>query len=297
MCSALTQAFGACAARFDIHVSIVSSDFTVTALRWSGVPVYREALDLVIPTGRWSVVAPGSGWTLYARAAEFADCRSFTPPPGTAALCDRTPPSRRQGPGYYLWLGGPAHAAFGLPDAHDHQVRAFAIAAIIHQPLDFLGVAGTDLVRYVVPDFGRIRSEDYVGPDGVAFPPGKPGQDPQARQAASAYYGPVHPQPTGAAEGLRSYQSVMRVAGWELLAFLAIGIGGAFAARGRVRWALILLLGISFQLLLTPALTHAEWRYAVPVEGPIACAAAVGAWLLAERLLARRRLSGQSISE
>lgn len=38
-----------------------TADFTVAALRWSGVPVYREGLQLVIPTGRWSIVEACSG--------------------------------------------------------------------------------------------------------------------------------------------------------------------------------------------------------------------------------------------
>jgi len=38
-----------------------TANFTVSALRVSGVPVYREGLQLVIPTGRWSVVEACSG--------------------------------------------------------------------------------------------------------------------------------------------------------------------------------------------------------------------------------------------
>ena len=38
-----------------------TADFTVTALRWSGVPVYREANRFVIPSGTWSVVEACSG--------------------------------------------------------------------------------------------------------------------------------------------------------------------------------------------------------------------------------------------
>ena len=32
-----------------------TADFTVSALRWSGVPVYREANMFIIPSGAWSV--------------------------------------------------------------------------------------------------------------------------------------------------------------------------------------------------------------------------------------------------
>lgn len=38
-----------------------TADATVTALRWSGVPVYREGLHFMVPTGRWSVVEACSG--------------------------------------------------------------------------------------------------------------------------------------------------------------------------------------------------------------------------------------------
>lgn len=38
-----------------------TADFTVEAVRLSGVPVYREGLNFVIPTGSWSVVEACSG--------------------------------------------------------------------------------------------------------------------------------------------------------------------------------------------------------------------------------------------
>jgi exosortase A len=38
-----------------------TADFTVFALRLSGIPVYREGLQFVIPTGNWSVIEACSG--------------------------------------------------------------------------------------------------------------------------------------------------------------------------------------------------------------------------------------------
>jgi exosortase A len=38
-----------------------TADFTVLALRFSGIPVYREGLQFVIPSGTWSVVEACSG--------------------------------------------------------------------------------------------------------------------------------------------------------------------------------------------------------------------------------------------
>lgn len=39
----------------------LTADFTVVALRLTGIPVYREGLQFVIPSGRWSVVEACSG--------------------------------------------------------------------------------------------------------------------------------------------------------------------------------------------------------------------------------------------
>lgn len=38
-----------------------TADFTVAALRMSGIPVYREGLQFVIPSGQWSVIETCSG--------------------------------------------------------------------------------------------------------------------------------------------------------------------------------------------------------------------------------------------
>jgi exosortase A len=38
-----------------------TADFTVASIRWSGVPVYREANHFTLPTGNWSIVEACSG--------------------------------------------------------------------------------------------------------------------------------------------------------------------------------------------------------------------------------------------
>jgi exosortase A len=38
-----------------------TADFTTLAVKWSGVPIFREGNEFVIPSGRWSVVAGCSG--------------------------------------------------------------------------------------------------------------------------------------------------------------------------------------------------------------------------------------------
>jgi hypothetical protein len=234
-------------------------------------------------TGRWSVLPEGSQWILYARAAEFADCRKFTPPPGTKVLCESTPPSKRPGPGFYLYLGGPARAAFGGPEFHGDRVIAFARAAITHQPLDYLELVWTDAIRYVAPKAGPRRNHDFGEPGRLAFPAGTPSVDSAVEREAAAYYRPFK-RPSGSpAHGLSQYQKVFRVNGVVLLAFLVLGVAGAASSGTRLRWGIGLLLAIGLELVLVPPLTHAEWRYAVPAEGLAAAAAAAGAWAVARR--------------
>ncbi|MBS0610657.1 MAG: exosortase A [Proteobacteria bacterium] len=43
------------------RLMVWTADFTVLALRWSGIPVYREGQQFVIPSGTWSVVEACSG--------------------------------------------------------------------------------------------------------------------------------------------------------------------------------------------------------------------------------------------
>jgi hypothetical protein len=92
----------------------------------------------------------------------------------------------------------------------------------------------------------------------------------------------------GAADGLHDYQSVMRISGVMLLLMLVVGVVGAVITAGRERWGMVLTLGIGLELLLVPTLTHAEWGYAVPAEGPIAVAAAAGFLAIGRRFAQRR---------
>lgn len=43
------------------QLMVWTADFTIAALRFSGIPVYREGLQFIIPSGSWSVVEACSG--------------------------------------------------------------------------------------------------------------------------------------------------------------------------------------------------------------------------------------------
>ena len=103
-----------------------------------------------------------SGRVLYARAAMFADCSRLSPPAGTAVLCETTPASQRGSFNQYV-TGFPDHGhavtttmrsispawrVFGPPPAGNQKLLAFGLAAIIHQPLDYLSHVANDFHYY-----------------------------------------------------------------------------------------------------------------------------------------------------
>ena len=62
-----------------------TADFTVKALQVTGIPVYREGLQFVIPTGNWSVVEACSG-VRYRRPRRHAVDPDNDGPPGDYPL-------------------------------------------------------------------------------------------------------------------------------------------------------------------------------------------------------------------
>ncbi len=243
-------------------------------------------------TSRWAPVADGSGWILYSRVAQFADCSKFNPPRGTRVLCETSRPASRPGQLYYEWLGGPARRAFGDPPKHDAKLAAFARAAILHQPLDYLHTVGDDLRRYFDPAASVTRLGGGADADAITFLRERPRLDSEVVREAHAYYAGFTPRTGDGAHLLSDYQRAVRVHGPLLLLLIALGLAGLWAARERVRWALVLLVGLGAYLLVFPVATVLyEWRFAIPGLGALAAAGALGGWALTERVRERRRSS------
>ena len=240
-------------------------------------------------TGRWAPVADGGGWILYSRVAQFADCKKFDPPRGTRVLCENTPPGSRPGQLYYEWLGGPARRAFGDPPRHDATLRAFALAAIEHQPVDYLHTVGDDFRRFFDPSARVERLGGGADADAFTFLREVPRYDSEVLREAHAYYAAFTPRVGDGARLLSSYQRAIRVHGPLLMLFVALALAGIWAARGRMRWALVLLVGLALYLLLFPvATTLYEWRFGIPGLGAVAAGGAIGGWSLAQRARDRR---------
>jgi hypothetical protein len=237
------------------------------------------ALNLAA-SGRFELT-PATGWHLYARVGRFADCRRFTPPPGTRGLCESVPPAARGwGPDFYLYTpGSPGRRLFGHIGSHDGALAAFAFQAILHQPADFVGAVWIDVRRYFVPS---LRPHGwYIGWD----------LDPQLqwnRSPGHAFTRDVHTQlvrffdpfvPRRNGQLLAVLSDYGRVFGFGavlLTLCTLLTLAGLFVGPRPCRAGVLLLGGGGLVQLLVPTVSVLYMgRYLVPVAGLIAGSAAI----------------------
>jgi Dolichyl-phosphate-mannose-protein mannosyltransferase len=221
-------------------------------------------------------LSQASGWGLYARAGQFADCTRFRPPAGTRRLCQTTPPARRPGTDFYFWSPhSPAQRAFGKPPAGDRLVGAFAHAAIERQPLDYLGTVAVDFARYVAPEFRRRprageTQEQYLEqaqrPTELRFLLGE----------LRSFYVDVPAARRGDARLTIAYVRAFQVRGPLMALLLALALAAPLTARGERRTAALALAATAYVLLLVPVATQVyDARYALAALGPLSAAAAL----------------------
>jgi hypothetical protein len=228
---------------------------------------------------------------LYARTMTFADCNRFTPPAGTAGLCDPRPPSLRPGPFYYSSdADSPPVRAFGplvlLRPAQDKQIRAFAVRAIVHQPFDYVRDVGTDLTRLWSSQHNPLRSGlTYTAwrEELVRTP------EPNLTELVRRWYSTgTQAVRAGSLDAMRRYEEQTRLEGPRLFLLILLALAGVPFARGRRLAAGILLIGVSVATIVAPvAFGFFDARYPVPGYGPLAAAGAIGAATLTELVRAR----------
>lgn len=238
------------------------------------------------------------GLALYGRVGQFADCSQFIPPPGTRVLCVTTPEGEREGP--FWWTFSPESPlrekfAFDIDNQHQQdQLAEFGRDAIIHQPLAYARAVLSDFVRFFAPEVGEPRPEDGVVPRYMSFGSANgvnqawtPHE--MAEKVDEAYSG------VGSGEAgrfvrtmLGSYQAIFRVDGIILLALILLNAVGAICTRGprRAAAALFFFVG-AYLILVAPATSSYDARYAIPPADFFAAGAAFG--LLALAGWARRR--------
>jgi hypothetical protein len=257
-------------------------------------------------TGRTGLSRNGM-WNLYGRVAPFANCNKFTPPKGTEELCETTPRSQRPLTYQYTfnWYFSPAIRAFANPHVatadQTNAVTAFSVAAIVGQPLDYLEEVGAGLLRYVAPEsfrgYGGGPSYHDLVHKQVLF---NRAFQREGLRVARQYYSDAgsfdaHP---GLLGGLRSWESVTRLQGPLFVLFALLSLAAPLLSRGRSRSVAILFALFAWTLLVAPVATvEFSARTAVPGWGPLAAAAAFGAWRVLAALAARRNhgaaVSGQ----
>jgi hypothetical protein len=227
-----------------------------------------------------------TGWTLYSRVAQFADCSQFDPPEESRVLCEDTPPGERGGRQFYLWdLNSVARTSTDISPETDGTAYGFAVDAIRAQPLDYLNAVATDLARYVRDPQPSRRFESGRGRDDYSFSSRVPllegiGLHGPAGDAglASVYDGTrLHIRGSGP---LGTYQRVMRLHGVLLVAFLLLAIAGAILGR-RMRLGILLFGSAGLLLYLFPtAVAGYELRFGVAPSVLLACAGILGAYAL-----------------
>lgn len=225
--------------------------------------------------GQYAGLTDMSGWNLYSRVAPFADCREFSPPGGSAVLCETTPASQRQGPYGYVWDANSIarrHFALGPND----KLKAFAQQAVLHQPGDYLEAVGIDLLRYIEPSIAAPRGYSGQPREILSFTWRNHSVERLVVKALSKKYRgtTVHLQ---GERVLGAYQNLFRIGGLALAAMIAFTLLGMIRSRGQIRFALFLfgLGGLSFYLV--PVLTISyDFRYGIPAETLIVVSGLLG---------------------
>jgi hypothetical protein len=225
-------------------------------------------------------IAPSPGWYLYGRVAQFADCSRFTPPPGTAGLCQKTPASQRENSFYYMFIPqAPAPRLFGEFGNDDAVVGGWARRALEAQFVDFLSTAWLYLRSYYVPGSkpDRLNPSTGLDPQLDFTNRGNIYYDAAAQKALEEFFGPfsTHRNESGL-DVLRAEQLVVRFGATALfVATILVLIGLAIGTR-RSRVG-VLLFGIGgLSMLVAPVLTGTySGRYTVPMAGPLMAAAAI----------------------
>ncbi len=222
-----------------------------------------------------------SGWSLYQRVGQFADCRRFSAPAGTQGLCESRPAGQRPGPFFYYWdPAAPARKVFpSMSPAVDQKVGAFARTAIVHQPMDYIRTVAKDLVRYVDPGAGFDRTLSGSDPASMSFRAVSP--DPAnssvfATTVRRRYTG-LDASPDRGSAVLETYQRVFRIGGFGLLILLALSAVGLFRAKAYVRQVSALCTSFAVILfVLPPAVSSYDARYAIPPAALLTVSAALG---------------------
>ncbi|MCW3010782.1 MAG: hypothetical protein JWO90_1186 [Solirubrobacterales bacterium] len=226
-----------------------------------------------------------SGWLLYGRVAQFADCPATYVDRDLRDLCPGTTrEDQRAGPDYWRVIDGPAVKRFGGIPKGDAELQEFAVAAILHEPLAYLRTVFVDTMRFFSPNFGQERGYSGAGWDELELDrPLDPAAAAYNNGVIASWFADGSTRTSGLGLVRRYQEATTLTAGtWSVLAIFAIL--APLLARGRRRWkGLMLLLGAGSLLISATALNMYVARYALPALGLLLPVAALGFEALARR--------------
>jgi hypothetical protein len=231
-----------------------------------GAVVAIYCVSCAVAHGAYLGFADTGGWNLYARVAPFADCGKFSPPEGTAILCEETPPSKRPGSFGYSWdVNSTARRNFPYGQAGD-KLGAFAIRSITRQPLDYVFAVLIDFARYIEPSIDGNRPYAGTPREIVSFGWRDFSVERIVVHELSKKYHKTKVRLRWQ-EWLGAYQNLFRVGGLVLAALICLTFVGMIHARGPMRMGIFLfgLVGLGFYLVPVMTLSY-DFRYGIPAE-------------------------------
>jgi len=249
-----------------------------------------------------SGLTTNGAWNVYGRVAPWADCTKFTPPPGTQALCETTPPSRRvlHINGDYIFeptspavqLVGPSYLVSKYPHAMA-LLQKWSEAAILGQPLEYLHAVWLDTIRLVEPS--HHPSYSYMSADEMiswmlgGFPANS-GKNAFVESWQRLLYPHDPPPHRGDIGPLKQWERITRVDGAWMVILLMLCLIGPWLLVGRARSGMMLFAATALALLFFPIFVAGyEYRYTIPAFAPLLAAGALAAWGLVLRIRAKIR--------
>jgi hypothetical protein len=242
-----------------------------------------------------SGLTTNASWNLYGRVAPWADCTKFTPPPGTQALCETTPLSRRVyrtdadyifGQSRAVQLLGPSYLISKYPHAMT-LLRRWSEAAVLGEPLAYLHAVWLDTIRLVDPNhpsYSYMSADELIrfmlyGPDGHSG----------VNKFVTSWQVPLYPGDPAAHRGdiqpLKAWERITRVDGAWMVILLLLCLLGPWLLVGRARSGMMLFACTALALMFFPILVAGyEYRYTIPAFAPLLAAGALATWGLVVRI-------------
>jgi len=279
--------------RYSFLVGLVSLATAVATVE--GYILWRHA-----DSGLSGLTTNGN-WNIYGRVAPWADCRDFTPPVGTRALCQYTPVSQRGwlNSEFYIYspdspaykLIGPAYSVSKDPYAM-RRLLEFSESAIAGEPLEYLYAVWRDTLRLFNPDissFGDLSPQQLI--NYLVAGTDNHGHNPFVTYWQNLLYPHDGPEYRAHIGALEEWEKLTRLTGIPMALLMLLTLASPWLAPPGLRSPAILFALTSLLLLFVPIFTKSyDYRFVIPVLGPMFAVGAISAWGLWLRLRRPRPL-------